>query len=378
MPALEKDVRQPAPEWRRTVGTWLRGILCGLGWLALLGLGPARAGGPSVWLEAAQREGEVVVYSAFDREAGAALVADFEALHPGVKVRYHDMGTAELHDRFRAEVARGPSADVLWSSAMDLQMKLVNDGYAQPHRSEETAALPKWAVWKQEAFGTTYEPVVLIYNTRLLAPKEVPATHPELLRLLTQERTRLTGRVTTYDPDRSGVGFLFQTQDVQANPVVFWSLARALGSIRVVPLPNTSDMLQRVAAGEAILGYNALGTYALAHAKKDPNLGVHRFSDYTLVMSRVTFIARRAPHPNAARLWVDYVLSRHGQEMLARSAGTFSVRGDLPAESSASALHARLGDAGRPIALGTGLLTYLDQIKRRDFLRQWNAVIGEP
>jgi iron(III) transport system substrate-binding protein len=358
------------------VQIWLRGMLAGLALMAWLV--PARAAGESVWAEAARREGQVVVWAAFDREAVAPVVADFEALHPGVRVDYQDMNTAELYERVRADPANGSSADVVWSSAMDLQLKLVNDGHAQPHRSEETAALPAWAVWREEAFGTTFEPVVLIYNTRLLAPGEVPATHPELMRLLTRERGRFAGRVTTYDPDRSGVGFLFQTQDVQANPVVFWSLARVLGTAAVVRLPNTGDMLDRIAAGEAILGYNALGTYALIRAASDPRIGVHMFKDYTLVMSRVAFIARRARHPNAARLWVDYLLSTRGQEVLARHAGTFSVREDFPGGSAASELRARLGAAARPIALGSGLLTYLDQAKRRDFLRQWNAVMGEP
>lgn len=356
----------------------MRGILSCLGWLVLLAWGPAWAQGESVWLEAARKEGVVVVYAALDRKAAQPLVTDFEATHPGVKVDYRDMNTTELYERFRSEAERGPSADVLWSSAMDLQIKLVNDGYAQRHRSEHTAALPRWAVWKEEAFGTSFEPVVLIYNTELLARQDVPTTHPQLLRLLTQQRARYAGRVTTYDPDRSGLGFLFQTQDVQANPVVFWSLARALGAAGVQRLPNTSDMLARVASGEAILGYNALGTYALAHAARDPRVGVQVLNDYTLVMSRVIFIARRARHPNAARLWVDYVLSPRGQEVLARHAGIFSVREEVPGGSGTSDLRGRLGAAARPIVLGTGLLTYLDQAKRRDFLRQWNAVMGEP
>lgn len=360
------------------MGNIARGILAGLAALILSASAVARGESGSAWLEAARREGSVVVYAALDPHVARPLVADFEALHPGVKVDFRDYATSELYDRFRTEMAAGASADVVWSSAMDLQMKLVNDGYAQTHRSDETAALPAWASWRNEAFGTTYEPAALIYNTRLLASAEVPKTHPELLRLLTQQRSRLTGKVSAYDPVRSGVGFLLQTQDEQANPVVFWALARALGAADVMALPNTSDMLDKVASGELALAYNALGTYALTFARDDPRVGVQWLRDYTLVMSRVIFIARRAPHPNAARLWVDYVLSRRGQEVMVRHGNFFSVREDQPGGSTPAELRSRLGAAARPIALGTGLLTYLDQRKRDAFLRQWNAVTEGP
>ena len=364
------------------MGNIARGILAGLVTLALLAPATLRAEGASVWLEAARREGGVVIYAALDPHVARPLVADFEALYPGVKVDFRDYTTWDVYSRVRTEMdagrAAGPSADVVWSSAMDLQMKLVNDGYAQSHRSEETAALPAWASWRDEAFGTTYEPAALVYNTRLLGQAEVPTTHPELLQFLTQQRHRLTGKVSTYDPGRSGVGFLLQTQDEQANPVVFWALARAFGAVDVATMPNTSDMLDRVARGDLVLAYNLLGTYALTFARSDPRVGVQLLQDYTLVMSRVIFIARRARHPNAARLWVDYVLSRRGQEVMVRHGNLFSVREDQPGGSAPAELRSRLGAAARPIALGTGLLTYLDQRKRDAFLRQWNAVTEGP
>ena len=57
------------------------------------------------------------------------------------------------------------------------------------------------------------------------------------------------------------------------------------------------------------MGYNVLGSYALVRSKKDPNLGVALPKDYTLVLSRVMFIGKSAKNPNAAKLWVDYILS---------------------------------------------------------------------
>lgn len=325
-------------------------------------------------LAAAQREGVVVVYAATDEEIVQPVIDDFEALHPGVKVEYHDMGSAEVYSRVVAEAVRGQGPDVVWSSAMDLQVKLVNDGYAQPHRSAETAALPAWAKWQDEAFGTTYEPVVIVYAAQYFAPDEVPYTHAALLRLLAAQPVRFHGRVATYDPARSGLGLLLHSQDAHANPTAFWRLARSLGALGAHRHATTAAMLDAVAEGELLIGYNLLGSYAQARARHDPRLGIVWPRDYTLVLSRVALITRNARHPEAARLWLDYLLSARGQRVLAESAGLYSVREDV-SDHTASRLRQQLGNAFRPIPIGTGLLAYLDQVKQRDFLRQWVAAL---
>jgi iron(III) transport system substrate-binding protein len=167
---------------------------------------------------------------------------------------------------------------------------------------------------------------------------------------------------------------MLHSQDVQANPVVFWKLAQAFGRTGTVALASTSAMLDRIASGEALLGYNLLGSYALRRAETDPAIGVVLPRDYTLVLSRVAFIARTARHPSAARLWLDYLLSPHGQHLLALNPGFFAVRDDVR-DTAAAQLREELGGAFRPIAIGPALMTYLDQAKRREFLRQWHETL---
>ena len=100
-------------------------------------------------VEAAKKEGKVVIYATTDAVAANPLIKDFEALYPGIKVEYSDLNSTELYNRFIAEAAaNNGTADVLWSSAMDLQVKLVADGQAASYPSPEIKALPKWAVWK--------------------------------------------------------------------------------------------------------------------------------------------------------------------------------------------------------------------------------------
>ena len=157
----------------------------------------------------AKAEGKVVIYSALDTKAAAPLVKDFNAVYPDVKVEYNDMNSTELYNRFIAEVASGQGgADVMWSSAMDLQVKLVDDGQAMTYASPEVVKLPKWAVYKNQAYGTTYEPAVFIYNKRLVTGAEIPQDHASFAKVIESNTAKFKGKVTTYDIEKSGVGFM--------------------------------------------------------------------------------------------------------------------------------------------------------------------------
>ncbi|MEI7429633.1 MAG: ABC transporter substrate-binding protein [Betaproteobacteria bacterium] len=320
--------------------------------------------------------GPVVLYAATDRQVVDPLIRDFESAHPDIKVIYQDLNSGELYDRFLSERESKDQADVLWSSAMNLQFKLVNDGYAAPHKSSETTALPTWAIWKGEAFGTTFEPIVIAYNKQLIALAEVPKTHAELVRFLREHPKQLHHRIATYDPRGSGLGYLLHTQDMEANPVSFWNLIRAFGRNDIILEPATADMLDHIAKGRATIGYNVLGSYALNRAASDPNIGIVLPSDYTLILSRIAFINRQAPHPKEARILMDYLLSQRGQTLLNQT-GLFSVRNDVSTSDRLIVeLRKQLGNAFRPIVISTGLLTYMDKMKRELFLGRWDAAMN--
>ena len=167
-------------------------------------------------IEGAGKEGRLVVYATTDAAAANPLLKDFAALYPGIKLDYTDMNSTEAYSRFIAEVAAGTgTANVLWSSAMDLQLKLAAEGNAATYSSPEIPSLPNWAVWQNQAYGTTYEPITFVYNKRLVPVAEVPQDHPALLALLTAKPDAFRAKVTAYDPEKSGVGFLFVNEDVK-------------------------------------------------------------------------------------------------------------------------------------------------------------------
>lgn len=326
-------------------------------------------------ITAAKKEGKVVVYSSTDTVAANPLIKDFQALYPGISVEYNDMNTTEIYNRFISErAAGGGSADVLWSSSMDLQIKLVSDGHALAYASPEVASMPPWSIWKNEAFGTTYEPIAIVYNKRLVTGDDIPQTRADMLRLFAQKADKFNGKVTTYDIEKSGVGFLLITQDSKHNPA-FWDFVKALGAIGPRFQSSSGTMMERISSGENVLGYNIFASYAVLRAKKDPSIGYVLPKDYTLVMSRVQFISKSAKNPNAAKLWLDYVLSKRGQTIIANQADLGSIRNDVEGEMTAAGLAKSLGSSVRPIPVNAELLVYLDQTKRLDFLKQWQAAI---
>src|SRR5205809_7511255 len=103
-------------------------------------------------------------------------------------------------------------------------------------------------------------------------------------------------------------------------------LEKGFGASSYRVYASTGNMLEKVSSGEHLLGYNVLGSYALVRAKKDPNLGVVLPKDYTLVLSRVMFIRKQAKNPNAAKLWIGYVLSQRGQKLIGSDGEVFSFR----------------------------------------------------
>src|SRR5438128_4847116 len=112
---------------------------------------------------AAEQEGRLTIYSTTDSALVQPLLKDFAALYPKIPVEYSDMNSTELYNRVISEAAAGGvGADLLWSSAMDLQVKLANDAYALSYASPEVSHLPKWASWRNEAFATTSEPIAFV------------------------------------------------------------------------------------------------------------------------------------------------------------------------------------------------------------------------
>lgn len=353
---------------------WRVAVVALLAWSVVACTAPPTGGQPTAGddpASAAQREGKVVVYSSTDSASAEPLLNDFKRLYPSVQVEYNDLNSTELYNRFTSEAGAGAeSADLLWSSAMDLQLKLVIDGRAMSYASPEIPGLPEWAVFRNQAYGTTLEPFVIAYNQRLLPADAVPQSHDDLARVLREKQDVLRGKVTAYDPEKSGLGFLVMTQDQKAYPG-FWDLAAGFGSNQINLYTSTGTMIEKISSGEHLLGYDIIGSYVLARMKKDPSIAMVYPRDFTVAFSRIAFIADKAPHPNAAKLFLDYLLSKRGQDVMANQSLLHAIRGDVEGEATAAALAKDLGPALRPIPVTADLVQGLEAATRQEFFNRW-------
>lgn len=366
---------KPRARPSRRIGAWRRlglfALVAALGALVL----PAAAepGDVKTFRSPQATTARLRIHGSTDIENFAAVIADYQKLSPGTEVEYSDLVAQDIYRRYLRSAPRD-RADLLISSGMDLQTKLVNDGHALVHRSPATAGLPAWSQWRYEAFGISYEPIVIVYNKRLLAPAQVPRTRRQLLALLRDPKAKLAGRVGTYDAGRSSVGYLLATQDHQLGSMA-GALQAALGDNAVVLEERTGPLLDRVARGQLALAYNVLGSYAQARIDAGAPLGIVLPEDYTLVLLRTALIPREAANAVEAGRFLDYLLSPRGQAVLARQVGLQPIRSPSGAPLAPQAGDGARVRALRPIPLGPGLLVYLDALKRRQFLDAWRSTV---
>lgn len=317
----------------------------------------------------------LVIYSTLDLPVAAPLIAAFQAGNPGVAVVYEELLAREILDRVVRETdAGGTTGDFVFSSGMDAQMKLANDGYARPVTLPESAGWPRWANWRDMAYALTFEPGVLVWHAPSF-PDGPPQSRLDLMDWLRSPAAQ--GRIGTYDVERSAVGYLFLARDTEHFADI-WSLVRQMGKVGLQTFSTSQDILDRVADGRLAVGYNILGSYAADAARADPDVRFTLLRDFTVVVSRVALVPRAAARPDLGERFLAFLMSRAGQTLLAERLRLPAVSLEVSGDNSARAMQAALGDQLRPVAVSPGLLVYLDQAKRQRFIARWRAALGRP
>ena len=297
------------------------------------------------------------IVSTTDIELFQPLIEAFQKRQPGLSVEYVQASSNAV---FEAVTDRKEHFDVGISSAMDLQTKAANDGFTQEYFSPTTAAFPSWSRWRDQVFGFTQEPAVLVASKNAFRGLITPTTRPELIELLRSNPDRFRGRIGSYDVRSSGLGYLFASQDVRQSDG-FWRLAEVMGSLNPKLYCCSSSMIEAIKSGEILLAYNVLGPYASSRIDVDDFASIVPLSDYTNVMMRTALIPVQAKNRRMAGRFIDFLLSGSGRKLLKNKVG-------LPPLDPASL---KIGSSLRPIKLGPGLLVYLDRLKRQFFLKAW-------
>lgn len=148
-----------------------------------------------------------------------------------------------------------------------------------------------------------------------------------------------------------------------------WDLVSTIGRHKPELYTSTRDIIRDVSSGKLAIAYNIIGSYAFQRARDDPAFGVIVPAEYTLMMSRVAIIARRARHPIAAERLLNFLLSSHGQRLI-------SERGMSPIRSDVPQPHPELSGSNiRAIRAGPAPLANLDSRNRKRFIDQWNETV---
>jgi iron(III) transport system substrate-binding protein len=309
-------------------------------------------------------DARVVVYSATERRYCAGLLARFATLHPGVEVELRDGISTALHRRYLERFAAGcPEADVMWSSAMDLQMELVLAGHAARYRSAHAGALPSWAVYRDSAYATTLEPLVTLLDGHAGAALDAPAgSVGELAALLAREADRLHGRVACLDVESNGLGFLALLEESR-DERGFAAFLDALSACGPIICDSQRSLLDAVQGGKAFVALHVLGAYASRAVAADASLRIARTESRVPGVSRIAFVCANAPHGEEARMFLDFLLAAAGQRAL-QEAGLFA-----------------LGEAGgesrwQPIPIDGGMTDLLDTQRRQRVLAAWRDAVG--
>ena len=326
------------------------------------------------WFGSPEAEQTLRLRSTTDISVFGPVVDVFLRGRPDLKVKYEQWGSNDLHQLTRRECRdQAVEADVVISSGVHQMVQLVNEACADTYSSRLTESLPDALRWRDELWGITREPAVIVFNRQLVPPNEIPQSRFDLLDLLRPSNTPYAGNVATYDIERSGLGYLFAFADAQ-EASTFGALQESFGRTQAVSTCCSADIIKKVADGRYLIAYNVLGSYAQGYQQQDDRIGITLPSDYTLVLSRAFMIPKGASNRASAAEFLDFLLSAEG---------TLALRQALLISPLLEAEEGLAGEvlsttALRPIGLSPSLMVALDHLTRQTFLKRWRETFPAP
>jgi iron(III) transport system substrate-binding protein len=254
-------------------------------------------------------EDELVIYASHPSEMVDFYAQAFGKKY-GINVTTVKAGTGELLNRIRAEKDR-PSADVMWGGFSDTGASAPDlfDTYESPELAQIEPAM-KDPKGYNSPFGASL--MVIMYNSEQLSADQAPKTWKSLA------DPEWKGKVVHADPSKSSsaLAALSTWLMIYGRGDEAWDLVEKMTENMNIVL-KSSLVFQQVGRGEYPVGVTyeeAAFNYVMAGTG-----GIVYPEDGTLAQPEGTFIVKNAPHPKAARLFADYLLSEEGQTELVKN-----------------------------------------------------------
>lgn len=285
-------------------------------------------------IQAAKKEKSVTVYHSMGRGPLKALSKRFEKKF-GIKVNWTRKGTGGITRMFEAEKLAGvlkcdivsvgdPSTFIRWSNENVLTsfVSSNNPAFLKGLADPKGFSIPGRAAY-----------VSIGYNTKKVSKSEAPKSWKDVL------DPKWKGRIASIDPRKSGPARLWVAAMVQK---FGWDYFKKLAKNKPLMLKSFSTSAVALVSGEAdIVIPGNEGDILKRRVKGEPVDNVYP-KEGLLFRTGRTGICKSSPHPNAAKLWIEFEGSREGQTLLNR------VRGYVPTRSDVNLKHPRPAEAIKP------------------------------
>jgi iron(III) transport system substrate-binding protein len=269
-------------------------------------------------IEGARKEGQLVFYSGIPIPDAQAILSALEKKYPFIKSTFYRATGPALVSRIQTEQRAGTHAwDVMNSTGFEPYV-LLEQGYFEKYESVERKHFPEGHKDNDGMWATMYTtPMIVSYNTRLVSPGDLPKDYNDLL------SPKWKGRLALDSSDFEWYANLRKIWGAEKAQKFLDGLKKQ--DVRLVQ--GRALLTGLLSSGEmAILVNNFLQNVIEAKRKGSP---VEFLAlDPVVSAAGLVGINRLAPHPNAAKLFVDFVLSRAGQELIVKSDRS-SVRKDI-------------------------------------------------
>jgi iron(III) transport system substrate-binding protein len=274
-------------------------------------------------IEGAKKEKELVIYGSTDLRQSTIINDKFHEKYPFIEVKLNRLTSDNLYPRVIAEHRSGKFlADLLQNNNLGMYF-LTKGKFLTHYVSPEERFYPKEFVdpgyWVTSAMNMH----VIGYNTRTVARNKLPKTWEDLVNPEWKGRFML-------NPNEQWFAWVLQIMGKEKGLNYMRALAKQNPVLRREPRAMRAQLL---IAGEAEMDLDSTYTTLLPLMNKGAPV------DWTTLgpalMNTVGYgLAVRAPHPNAAKLFIDFILSKEGQHVVL-SLERQSARSDLASEQAA-------------------------------------------
>ena len=267
--------------------------------------------------QAARKEGSVVWYTSLALPSSTAIAHAFKQKYTGIDVEVHRTGSQRVLQRFMQESASGiKNGDIVHTSDAGNFELLKDKGMLLKFTPQGVAPFPDG--FKDKAgfyYGMRATLSVIAYNPKIVADKDAPKTWKELL------NSKWNGKMVTAHPGYSGI---IMTHVLALVNIYGWDYFRDLAKYKLHIVQSANDPAGVVASGERPVGVNGAEYFYYNTLKKgNPIKIVYPKEGVPLVVSP-TAIAKDAPHPNAAKLFTEFMFSKESQQLLADKEGLYT------------------------------------------------------